>query len=197
MQIQAGTNPLTLPLEVVVVKDRPSRDDAGREVLAVHDPQVAVNALFAIESLPENRPRLYEDCLSCSVGTLPAEQGNDGIYLTGDALFPNPCDARIQTETVTEKRNTSPAEGILNGIDEYARTRVAECALSTFGVVVINGGWNTAAIEGRLEGAARRTVARMPAPEHAAPQTFELLRRTHKQRFVRLRRGRQPGNREQ
>ena len=197
LQIQSETQPLVLPLEVVIVKDRPSPDDIGRELPTIRKPEICINALFAFESLPENHSRLQEERVPRSCGILSAQQRDDGLDLAGDFLVPDPPDTRVQTEILTEKRNTSLTEGVFNGVDEHARTCVAECAFSAFGVIVFGDGRGTTAAESRLEGAARFALARVCASEHAAPQALKLLGRTRKQRFVRLRRRGQTGTRQQ
>ena len=197
LQVQADTEPLVALLEVAVVEHGTAHDDVGRELAAIHKPEVAVNAVLLLEAGPKHHAGLQEQRLAIRTRIRVRPQRHNRIELARDILAPNPADARIQAEVLIGQRNASRADSILNGLDQHARTRVAKGAPAAFGIVVVAGGRSADVLKGRLEGGTRVVFFRMRASEHAAPEAFELLGRAHKKGLVRLRGRGQAGNQQQ
>ena len=194
LQIKTRANPPVFVFGIVIVKDRASRNNVVRQTGAIHNPQIAVKALLLLKPRPEHQAGLQKQCVSGpAMFVLRQQKRNDGIQIARDILTPNPADARIQAEVLVKQRNASRPDGILNRVDQYARTCVAEGAFAALRVIARssrrNGGAVCAvrAVEAVSDG--ERTAA-VGASQHAAPQPLNLRLRSHKQGVLRPRRRR-------
>ena len=203
LQVQTETEPLVALLEIAVEKHGTAHDDIGRELAAIHNPKVAVKAVLLLKTGPEHHAGLQKQRLARHARIRARPQRHNRVQFARDILSPNPADARIQAEVLVGQRNASRTDGILNGIDQHARARVAEGLFAAFGIIARCPGRNGPAVCAFKAAGITETVPdserfiAFRATEHAAPKAFELLGRAHKEGLVRLRGRRQGDNRQQ
>ena len=121
--------------EVVVVEERSSRNGVRGKMRAKHQAEVAIDSLGAPESIPQGKSVLHEKSRTSAVAMFSVPNGDDGIDIAAHVLAPHPGDARIQAKVFVKQQDSAMPDGILDCLDEHARTLVSKSLPSTLGII--------------------------------------------------------------
>ena len=119
----------------MVVEDIAADDNAARKLAAIHKPEVRVNPVLVFQPGPDDKAWLKEQRRSAACIILPPAYRDNGFKISCDILAPRPSHARVEAEALVKQRGAALADGVFDGVNQHARTGVAEVLAGAFGIV--------------------------------------------------------------
>ena len=142
LQIQSEARATMSAAEVMVVKDRATRDRLGIDEAAIDQSEIAVDALLPFNAGPEDQARLKEHS-----GAAIAPNRKHRVYLALNVFAEDPAQLGIHPKAIVEQRDAALCQSVLDGVEEESSGHGAQGLLATGGIVAARRGGNATALE--------------------------------------------------
>ena len=196
LDVRAQAKPLVSAFKIMVVE----QGDAGNRIhmhpLAIHQPQIGIDAIVALQAGPDGKPRLQEQHPAVVAAHaaqpeagIPLPQRHNGIQLAAQTLAPDPAQARVDGEIAAKQGNTALMHGIFQSVEKQGAGGRTNRLLAAF---VVGGGAPAGGDGVILQGGGDGflVIVALGTAGNAAPDAFQPGRGAGEQHIIhRLRRG--------